>query len=163
MQGAREIYDRVANSQAVQYAKAYMRQSNNFFDPNAIIPIDSLEGLQQASVGMQRWIMAQPDIRTLYHQQLVDGYADTYVDMHPGVVGSEHYDYRRVLDGIITEGSEEDGYDWVTTQYPDDLYKYDRELTIGEKTDILNIWDIVKLYSEARKEDPTNPHGGDMG
>ena len=47
--------------------------------------------------------MAQPDIRSLYHKGHCDGYSDTYVDMEPGLVGEQHYDYRRVMDGVVEE------------------------------------------------------------
>lgn len=163
VEGAKVTFDKIMNSTAVQTARAIMRQAGNYFNPNLIVAIDNLEGLQQATVGMQRWLMAQPDIRQLYHKQLIDGYADTYVDLYPSDVGSEHYDYRRVMDGSLTEGGEDDDWDWESVQYPDDLMEGDRELTISEKSDIISTWDILKLYAEAREEDPTNPLGGSIG
>jgi hypothetical protein len=163
MQGARDVFDKIANSGAAQTARAILRQTGVFFDPNMIVAIDNLQGLQHAGVGMQRWIMAQPDIRDLYHKQLVDGYADSYIDLHPGCVGNQHYDYRRVMDGVIQEAPEGADYDWETVQYLDDLIDGDVVLSISDKADILSTWDIVKMYAEARKEDPTNPFGGTIG
>lgn len=160
MLGARDVYDRIHNSQAMQMAKAVIRQVGAFFNPDAIVPLDSLLSLRQASLTMQRWIMAEPTIRTLYHKQLVDGYSDTYVDMSPNQIGEEHYDYRRVMDGVVQEGV--DGYDWVVNMYPDDLHEGDRDLTQLERNDVLNTWEIIKLYTEARDADPTNLWGGDM-
>lgn len=158
--GAKDLYDRIVNSPAMATARAIMNQTNIYFDPNLVMSIDNLEGLQQAKIGMQRWIMAQPDVRKAYHEQRIDGYADTYVDMHPNDIGENHYDYRRVMDGVVVENL--DG-SWMFAQYLDELYENDRSLNISEKSDILHAWDIAKLYIERSKEDPTSPFGSEMG
>lgn len=162
MTGAKDVYDRIHNSQAMQMAKAVVRQVGAFFNPDLIVPLDGILPLQQASTTMQRWVMAEPTIRSLYHKQLVDGYSDTYVDMEPDRIGKDHYDYRRVMTGVVQEEKDGVEYDWVVTMYPDDLIEGDRDLTSLEKNDVLNTWEILKLYAEARKEDPTNPYGGNM-
>lgn len=161
MTGARDVYDRIHNSEAMQMAKAVIRQVGAFFNPDTIIPLDSILSIQQASLTMQRWVMAEPTIRSLYHKQLVNGYSDTYVDMEPDRIGEEHYDYRRVMHGVVRDDVED--YDWVVTMYPDDLHEGDRELTALEQNDVCNMWDLVKLYAQARQEDPTDPYAGNIG
>lgn len=159
MQGATELYNRINDSDIVRRAKAAIRMAQSSFHPNQIRSLETLEDLQAASLVMQRWIMAQPDLRALHQRHLVEGYSDTYVDIHKDTIAESHYDYRRVMDGVIRE--EEDG--WVSRQYIEDLLKGDRDLVFDEQVDILKTWQIVEMYAKARKADPSNPFGGDMG
>lgn len=99
------------------------------------------EEIQNTNLTMQRWVMAQPDVRQLYLDQNIEGYADEYVSLSDEGVGEEHYDYRRVMDGVITEGKEED--EWVVNHYFEDLLVGDRHLEHFEKVDILTTWDAV--------------------
>jgi len=161
IEGSRQLFEQVQNSDLIRRTKAAIRSAKAYFHPNMIRPLETLEELQSATLVMQRWVMAQPDIRRLYHRQLVDGYNETYVDMHPGQVGVEHYDYRRVMSGVGVDT--EDGEEWRATVYSDDLVEGDRELDFGEKVDVLRTWEIVAMYAKARREDPTNIYGGDMG
>jgi hypothetical protein len=108
--------------------------------------------MQQAPVVMQRWIMAEPTVRTLYHKQECDGFSDTYKDMSPGIVGEQHYDYRRVMDGVI----QEDGDSWCAKFYMDDLVEGDTPLIFRDKMDILSTWERVTMYIAAGDEDPTS-------
>jgi hypothetical protein len=159
MQGATDLYNRIHDTELVRRAKAAIRMAQSSFHPNQIRSLETLEDLQAASLVMQRWVMAQPDLRAIYQKHLVEGYSDTYTDIQPGAIGETHYDYRRVMDGVIRD--EEDG--WVSRQYIEDLLKGDRDLDFDEQVDILKTWQIIEMYAKARKADPTNPFGGDMG
>lgn len=159
METSVDIYNKIHNSDAARMARAALRSAKGIFHPNHIVPLESLEDLQAAQSMMQRYIMAQPDIRAMYHEQRCDGYSDTYVDIEPGKVGKAHYDYRRVMDGIV----QEDGDDWCVNTWAEDLHNGDRELLFGEKVDVLNVWDIVSMFVHAGKDDPTSPYGGMLG
>lgn len=162
LMGAKNMYDRINNSEAVRTAKAMIRQAGAFFNPDMIRPLYTLSDIQTAPIVMQRWIMAEPTVRDLYHQQRLDGYADTYVDVEPGQTRQYHYDYRRVMDGVVVDGTDQDDFDFQVCHYPEELKEGDRNLEPGEQVDILNIWEIARYYAEAAKEDPTNPFGGTM-
>jgi hypothetical protein len=82
---------------------------------------------------------------------------DTYVDVEPGLVGEEHYDYRRVMDGVMQDT--EDG-GWYAKIYVEDLKEGDRDLSHGEKVDILQTWSRLEYLMALNKEDPTSPEGG---
>jgi hypothetical protein len=90
MQGARELYQRINDSTAIRMAKAAIRHAKGMYQPNVIIQIDDIEGFRSATPMMQNYIMAQPDLRDLYHQQRVNGYSDTYIDIDP----------QRIMDNI---------------------------------------------------------------
>ena len=96
-------------------------------------------------------------LRLMYHQQRCEGYTDTYVDMHPGDVGEQHYDYRRVVDGMVMEQDDE----LVSVQYFDEIKEGD-ELDIDDQVAILRTWDSVKAAIEENKEDPTSPFNASL-
>ena len=113
---------------------------------------------------MQRWIMANPDVRKLYHEQRIDGYSDTYEDIHENSIGESHYDYRRVMNGIVVDNDDEEAdYGWSSVTYFEDLAEEDRELRIDEQYDILSSWHYLQRYLAVGKEDPTSLFNGDIG
>lgn len=163
METSREIYNVINDSNAVRMAKAAIRAAKGIFHPNTIYEIGNLDDLRSAQAVMQRYVMAQPTIRNLYHEQRCDGYSDTYIDMEPGKVKEQHYDYRRVMDGVVfeTTNSEGETESW-SRQYFEELREGDRELDHTEKCMILKTWDIVELFV-GKNQDPTNIFGGELG
>jgi len=121
-----------------------------FEDTNRIAPIDTLEDLQLASVMMQRWVMAQPTLRQAYLDQRVDGYNDTYVNVFGETTKEDHYDYRRVMNGVVVDEG-----DHLASLYFEELYSNDRELTHDEQRYILSTWDVIECFM-SQDIDPTN-------
>lgn len=152
---AHEIYDRFTNSDAVRLMRSAMKSAATLFNDNIIRPLSNIEDIQNASYQMQRWNMANPVIRQLYIDQRCDGYSDTYIDNEPGKIGDLHYDYRRVMDGVVSSNEEEEYF----KTYLDDLHENDRNLEIDEKADILSTWSIMEMFVKAMKEDPTSAYG----
>jgi hypothetical protein len=103
MQGAKELYARIHDNTAIRIAKAAIRHAGGLYQPNVIIQIDDIEGMRSATPMMQNYIMAQPDLRDMYHRQLVNGYSDTYIDIDPKQSNDQHYYYRRVMDGVVQD------------------------------------------------------------
>ena len=159
MEEAKTIYHNLQNSEVVQRARNLLRSANAQFHSSAIQPLVNIESLQAASYTMMRWVMAEPTTRALYQKQQIDGYADLYQDPEPNCIAENHYDYRRVVNGILQENTEGD---LTITEYFELLKEGDRELEFHEQVDILRTWDIVKMFIEAADEDPTNPLGGKM-
>lgn len=162
METSKALYDKINDSAAIRMAKAAIRVAKSVFHPNAIIELESLEQLQAAQPIMQRYVMADPTIRRLYHAQQIDGYSDTYKDVEPGKVGHAHYDYRRVMDGMVREVVDADGEDgWVVNTYAEDLNEGDRHLDLNEKVDIINTQTLARMFIEAG-EDCTNVFGAKL-
>lgn len=153
MEGARVLYDKIQNSDAARLAKAATRAMASIWQDQEIRYLCTMGELQHAGFNMQRWIMAEPTLRTLYHKQGCDGYSDTYVDQEPGLVGEDHYDYRRVMNGIMVEDEVEG---WKATTWLDDLLEDDRELEIVEQVDIMSTWEQVLIKLAKKREDPTS-------
>ena len=162
LETSREIYEKINDAVAVRAAKAALRMAKGLFHPNAIVPLESLDELRSAQPVMQRYIMAEPMLRAMYHQQRIDGYSDTYVDVHPNAVGEDHFDYRRVMTGFVKEEVRDGEEVWVARQYLDEIHQDDRELDIHERHLVISAWDLAKKFLEA-KQDPTNIFGGDVG
>lgn len=154
---SKALYEKVNDSNAVRLAKAAVRMAKGMFHPNAIVPLETVEDIRAAQPMMQRYIMAETTLRDQYRKQLVDGYSDTYSDVDPGKMGHEHYDYRRVMNGVVVEEVDSEGNDtWTSYNYFDDLRGDDRELDFMEQHSILRTWDVVRIALAAGR-DPSDP------
>jgi hypothetical protein len=150
---AKTLYDNFNSSEAMRIARAATRKFDSLFASDTIQTIWDLGRLQHAPLTMQRWIMAEPTTRTLFHQQRCDGYSGSYVDMEPGRVGEDHYDYRRVYSDVVQDT--EDG-GWVVNHYLDEILEGDAEPEFDQKVDIIDTHAFAKAHAEAGREDHTS-------
>lgn len=162
MQTSRNIYNQINDSETIRLAKAALRYARGVNKPNVILPLTQLEDIRTAQPVMQRYVMAYPDLREYYHQQRVDGYSDTYVDLYPDQKGTDHYDYRRVMQSIIQEDPK-DPTQWTAWQFDETLMEGDRELEFYEQVSILKTWDVIAMYLQTGLSDPTDIYGGKVG
>lgn len=159
MEKSKQVFEFFNSNAAIDFARRVVSSvKNKFTNQEYVLKLWEPEAIQNAGLIMQRWIMANPNVRELYHAQQIDGYSDTYIDIHGKVSGDEHYDYRRVMDGIVVV--EED--DFMHVEYIEDLLEGDRDLTLSEQVDILHTWNAVNAYLALGEEDVTNPYGGSM-
>jgi len=159
MSGVTDLYNRVSGDGAIRIAKAAARSVQSIWNSDIIVELTTIGRLQHARPVMQRWIMAEPTVRNLYHQQRVDGYSGSYVDVNPGLVGEDHYDYRRATDGLVTE--REDGI-WQAECYFDELLPDDTDLILDEQIEIQSTWAALVDSLRAGKEDPTSVWNADL-
>ena len=150
-----QLYNDVNNSEVMRIARAAVRSAKTLFQPNEVISIFDIANMQTAQPVMQRWIMANPVVRELYHKQQCDGYSESYVDLAPRDIGESHYDYRRVMNGIVQDDTENDE-EWFVKFYPDDLVEGDTELNHDQRVDILSSWSIAEMFIKAGDRDPTS-------
>lgn len=160
MTKAEELYDRFSSSHAMRLMRAAARAATHFWESDTIRYLADIGAMQNAPPTMHRWIMAEPTIRNLYHENRCDGYSNTYVDAFPEDVGVDHYDYRRVMNGVVEET--EDG-GWKATTWYEELLEGDQELSMEEKNDILDTWWAMKQMIKAGGEDPTSRYNADLG
>lgn len=161
IQESQQLVDRFTGSAAIDFARNIVKGvfGTNKVNTDLIVNLWEVDQLQGASINMQRWVMANPLVRDFYHNQRCDGYSDTYFDVEPGFVKEDHYDYRRVMDGVMQY--KEDG-SWYVKCYLEELREDDRDLTHGEKMDIIQTWTKLDYLMTLNKEDPTNPEGGSL-
>jgi len=152
MQSASEQYALINNSAAINAARMVLRKTVGKRQPNAIYEMDTIEEVRNAQGIMQRYMMAEPSIRKAYHNQRIDGYSDSYIDNFPLAFADSHYDYRRVMDGMIVINNDH----WVMNSYIHDTLDGEvDELTLDNKVDIINTWELARICLEAG-EDPTD-------
>jgi hypothetical protein len=159
---AKEVYNRFNSSEAIRTARAAIRKLGSMFQSNEIMDIWDLGNFQNAPLICQRFIMAEPSVRELYHKQRIDGYSDTYLDVQPGKIGKDHYDYRRAMNGIVEELPEDSESGWKVTIWAEDLHEGDRDLTLDEQHDVQMLWQRVRAYMKHGKDDPTSAYGGTL-
>lgn len=157
-QRAQQLYHSVYNEQSINFAKAALNQVRGIFQPDVIRPLVDIENLQIAGSQMQRWVMTNPAVREVYHNQRCDGYSDSYIDQEPGKIGWEHYDYRRVMNGIAQV--EPDGP--LFTHVYEQLKPGDTELDFTDQVSILQTWGALEHFMRAAHKDPTSPWNNDL-
>lgn len=162
LEESKHIYQQINDSNVIRVAKSALRSAKNLFSHNTIGFIDTLEAMQNAQPMMQRYIMAEPTIRDLYQQQLCNGYSDSYVDTFPNTIKENHYDYRKVMTGMIQDMVTEDGTDtWCSSNYYDELIPDDKPLDVMERFDIINTWTLMKMFID-NGDDPTDVYGSKL-
>lgn len=159
---ARELFDEFTGSDAVRRARAAVRRAGSMFQRNEISFISDVGRMQTAPIVMQRWIMAEPTLRGLFHDQRCDGYSESYVDMQPGAVGLQHSDYRRIISGVVMPDDENDCKITICVEPdgPDNLD--DPDPTIEQKADILSTWEAIRSVIDHLGEDPTSIYGNKL-
>lgn len=151
------LVDRVSNAEITQRIQALTSKAASMWDRDAICTLTTLFDFQQAKSKMRRWVMAEPTVRKLYHQQRVEGYDDgqnpQYIDVEPDRIGTAHYDYRRATDGLVV--FDDDG-EWSSTTYFEELREGDRDLTLSEQVHISLTWERLREHLDRASFDPTS-------
>ncbi|WP_368874924.1 hypothetical protein [Proteus mirabilis] len=151
-QAAASSFNNLIQSRPWELAEAVIRQTAHIFDPNVINALSTLAEFQTAKPVMRRWVMTNPTIRTMYHNQKVEGYDGEYEDAQPGLVGEAHYDYRRATNSMVMLNDT----GWSATTWREQLVADDAELSFFNKADIFKTWDSLLGLVETQEYDPTS-------
>ena len=157
-ESAYQKYLNLTSSEMMMRARNAIMSATNFKQENVIYPLLNVLDCQTSTITMQRWIMAESTTRQLYHEQKCDGFSDTYVDREPNKVGEDHYDFRRVMDGVVRYDED----DLICRTYAETMLEGDRELDPFEKISILNSWEVLRIAISQMNDDPTDPFGGKL-
>lgn len=156
-----EMFDKYYGAETLQRMRTLSNViGGNWQDDQRVRWINNVDDLQVAPHVMQRWLMAEPTTRQMYHQRRIDGYSDSYVDPEPGKIGEDHYDYRRVMNGILQQAEDQSLY---SVEYIEDLMEGDPELLADEQFDIIRSWETLALNMLSGSDDPTSLWGGEVG
>lgn len=150
MQNAKNLMYENMNSESTRIARNALTMAS-IDRYGYIMEYVTIEQCQTASIYMQRWLMAEPNIKEAYLKQRIDGYSETYSPITK-YFGEEDYDYRRVMDGVGFECSKEG---WIVKHYGEDLLDNDRVLEHDEKLILINTWDLMVGFLNASR-DPTD-------
>ena len=142
-------YNEINNSAVVNRIENMRNRLNAMWQSDTIRHLHTLNDLQQAPIVMQRWIMAEPTIRASFNRDGCSRYDGKYIDVRPGGVGNTHYDYRRVMNGVVDEGSYTNFYEPLID--PADV------LTTFEKAAITATWNVINGMIDESNTDVTDP------
>lgn len=152
---ARSFYQTITESDAVQALRNLTAKADVSWKGNNIHFCNNLDLIQTANPVMQRYIMAEPRLRDMYLNQTVEGYAGSYENYHGDAIGINHYDYRRVTDGMLLV--KDDHFEW--NDFYENVPDNDKELTMFEKVDVIRTWNLVNIALDENEMDPTSPIG----
>ena len=144
----------------MELTRAAINKAGSLFSPDVIKELKTISDMQVAKQTMQRFIMANETVRDMWQNRKCEGFADTYIDFEPKAIGENHYDFRRVMDGVVRE-NKETGEFFVRT-YFEELREDDVPLSTGDKIDILNTWNNVEYMMAMAAKDPTSPWNSDL-
>lgn len=150
------LYDRYNSSAVIEAGKAYLYQSGSHLSQDVIYPVP-FDGLTQANLIMQQYIMAEPEVNRLYKKDMCYGFQDTYLNLQPGVYGEDRLEYQQVINNLLTFPNGED-HEGRVLCYSGEEFE-NNPLSMMDRLAILSTWDNVKLMI-ASGRDPTDPNNG---
>lgn len=103
---------------------------------------------------MVEWVMACPELRTLYQKRQLAGYGEDYENICPEGVGEDHYFYRVAVEGLIMDNPDDDGC--TATEWFDDLLDPTHNLTLTDQTNIQTAWTVARSALIEGINDPTS-------
>ena len=161
LQAAQAVFEQFHGEAAIRKAREISRRIGWIYQEDCVRPLVTIPELQAAMPIMQRWIMANPRIREFHNRQECASYAGSYIDIYPGTVGEDHYDYRQVMNGVVRDEERDDDKPLYSI-YLDELLEGDRKLDLDEKIDILDTWAAVNAVLDVGIDDPTSIGGGSL-
>ena len=159
MDRGKAAFDYFNGANAIRFAREAVKSVKGMFEVYQIGQLKTIDEMRNSNDIMQRWVMANPNIRQRYFDQKLDGYSDTFTNVHSFDIGESHYDYRRVMDGIAVF---DDEGNWKITEYVEPLLEGDRDLLFGEQLDIQRTWSAMDVLVALGNDDPTSPDGGKL-
>lgn len=153
----REANQVMSTDMSIALLSSLEQKSDNAWNTHAVRILDTIPSFQAAGPVMQRWVMAYPEVRERYLNNSLAGYHDEYVNYYGDVSGEQHYDYRRVMDGV---GKLHNGH-YMKKQYHDVLGD-DQALTVTQKHTIMKTWQMLQDHLEENDDDPTCQFGGKL-
>lgn len=155
---AKELYNQYNSSYALNYARSIRNKYLAPHElPNEVLHFNSIKDIQNCSPFMQRWIMTNPNLReNWYFKNRIEGYNDTYNNLFGKCSGEKHYDYRRVMNGLMTDDNEN------INIYFDDEIENEIPLRLSDQIKILHAWSLTDKYLAEGKQDPTSKEGNDL-
>lgn len=159
-QHANKVFEQVAGWDAVRATRKAAAAVTGYVQSNAILALTTLEEIQTANPRMQRWMMADIQTRTLYQAGRIDGYSETYIDIQPGVLGRDHYDYTLATHTVVQTHETEETLKYEVTQIQRELASWDEPLQVRGRLDIARTWQAQRALQLEGADDPHSRFGG---
>lgn len=145
LERSQSLRERRDSSDIRRMARAIKERVNHFWQEDTIRSLTRVEDIQNAPRTMERWVMANPNVRTRVRQGILDGYNLSYEDEDPEATSERHIDYKRVMDGSW----EDEHY----VQYWDErLEDEEMKLSFQDKMAIKSTWAISDVGLSERRD-----------
>lgn len=145
LERSQSLRERRDSSDIRRMAIAIKERVNHFWQEDTIRSLTRVEDIQNAPRTMERWVMANPNVRTRVRQGILDGYNLSYEDEDPEATPERHIDYKRVMDGSW----EDEHY----VQYWDErLEDEELKLSFQDKMAIKSTWAISDVGLSERRD-----------
>ena len=160
------LYQQSQDARITDIAKSMLMQIDVVSNVDIIRILRTVEELQSASPLMVRFIMANPEIRSRWQNNRCYGYGEEmYNPNDRNHIGSDHYDYRLVMDGV---GQKQEDGSLRVQHYTHTLQTNDQALGAIEKAAVVTSWEVMNQMLEAAArddnfQDPTSPFGDLLG
>lgn len=159
-QKSAEVFYAATDSAAMRYANSIRNKVRGMFKrDDEFRYLYTIGEIQQAPPPMQRYLMAEPTYRTLYHDQRASGFEETYVDAYPGLVGLDHPHYREVINHVVMD---DDEHDFRISHFLEGEQPGTLELVPDQKFQVLSAWDLIKYAVRTGGDDPMSATGGKL-
>lgn len=126
-------------------ARAVQERLGHFWQEDCIRTLDRIEDVQNAPPKMQRWVIANPNVRRRVREGVLDGYSDNYVDNEPFLAPEKHSDYQHVMSGLWVD-------DHVIDYFLEPLEEGKDTLDFDEKVMIRRSWYVSDVGLEQRRD-----------
>lgn len=145
MERVSNLRSRRETSEIKRMAIAVQERLSHFWQEDCIRPLERIEDVQNAPLSMQRWIVANPNVRRRIREGVLDGYSDSYVDDTPFLAPEKHADYQHVMSGLWVDDS-------VIEYFLDPIDDTKDTLDFDEKVAIRRSWRISDVGLELRRD-----------
>jgi len=150
MNNAAALYKKYNSSEILNIGKQLLYSVGSHMNQNVIVTVP-YEMLPQANYAMQGYIMEQPELNKLYHQNAINGYEATYIDPEPGIKGKDRLGYQQVMNGVLQFENTDEGMGFIEHYSNGEGIE---DLDTYEQLSILKTWDNIAL-ALANDLDPT--------
>lgn len=145
MERASSFKRRRVSSEVKRMARAVKERLGHFWQEDMIRTLERIEDVQNAPPSMQRWIVANPNVRRRVREGVLDGYSETYVDTEPFQTPEKHSDYQHIMSGLLQD-------DRVVDYFLESLTDTKETLDFDEKVMIRRSWVVSDVGLELRRD-----------
>lgn len=153
-----DVYNRFASDTARLYQKLVLQDASGHLNQD-MVSVVRYEHLHMANLAMQRYILAEPSLNSLYQKGMCYGYQDTCVMYEENKYGEDCVEYRRVMDGSLIFDDDDEGS--VITYSQNDTEMYKEDLDTIDQFNIMKTWEnVARMVAEGI--DPSDPLLGEL-
>ena len=130
-------FEAVSGWKIVNATRKAVSTLQGFDTPEVILPLISAAAFKTTPLIMQRFIMADIEVRQAWQKHRIDGWSDTYIDHQPKKIGHDHYDHRVLMNGIVQSTPQEDGtVRHEVTEFRHEMRKHDNPISVSNQLDL---------------------------